>query len=206
MNEGKEVLHDRDLLNHVWHKKGLPLAKHKLGGVYSFLIGNRFKTKQRIYFTQCRVMDLLAAGYALVSAKSLWLQKRTGEMHRRNIPWELWSSPPTPQICKLKTTESWKSKLKAFPKLWKYHDAFALLLYSSTETGSWVGESWPLPHRALCSTFIQHHKLEIHREIYFYKSSYKTRSSVDLWLSLLVVRLICRNPIALSPVTAIIFR
>lgn len=90
MNEGKEVLHDRGLLNHVWHKKGLPLAKHELGGVYSFLIGNRFKTKQSIYFTKCRVMDLLAAGYALVSAKSLWLQKGTGEMHGRNVPWELW--------------------------------------------------------------------------------------------------------------------
>lgn len=84
------MLYDRGLLNLVWHKKGFPPAKCKLGGVYSFLAGSRFKTKQSIYFTQCRVMDVLAAGYALVGAKSLWLQKGTGQTHRKNIPWELW--------------------------------------------------------------------------------------------------------------------
>lgn len=44
----------------------------------------------------------------------------------------------------------------AFPKLWKY--TFAFLLYSSTNPASWVEEEllW-----TLCSTFIQHCKLEI---------------------------------------------
>ena len=71
MNEGKEMLHDKGLLHLVWNKKGLPLAKLRLGGVYTFLTGSRFKTMQRTYFTQFRLMDLLAAGYVLVGAKSL---------------------------------------------------------------------------------------------------------------------------------------
>lgn len=105
------MIYNRGLLNLVWHKKGLPLAKHELRGAYSFLTGRRFKTKQSLYFTQYRVMDLLAAVYGLVGDKSLWLQKGTGEMHRRNILWELWSSSPTPLTYKLKITEIWESSL-----------------------------------------------------------------------------------------------
>lgn len=178
------MLYDRGLLNLVWHKKGFPPAKCKLGGVYSFLAGSRFKTKQSIYFTQCRVMDVLAAGYALVGAKSLWLQKGTGQTHRKNIPWELWWSPPTPQICKLKPNESWESRL---PKVVEVSWCICLVIILFHRNRILDGRKLALSHGALCSTFIQHCKLESHREIYFYKSSCKTRSSVDMWLSLLVV-------------------
>lgn len=47
MDVGKEVLQDRGLLNLSWHMKGLPPAKHRIRGVYSFLTGSWFKTKQK---------------------------------------------------------------------------------------------------------------------------------------------------------------
>lgn len=52
MDVGKEVLQDRGLLNLVWHMKGLPPAKHRLRGVYRFLTGSLFKTKQKYHTMQ----------------------------------------------------------------------------------------------------------------------------------------------------------
>lgn len=187
----------------MWHKKGLPPAHHQPRGVYSFLTGSRCKTKKIIYFTQCRVMSLLAAGYALAGARSLWLQKESGEIHRRKILWELRSFPPAPQIHKLKTNEGWESSLpKVMERPW--YICFVLILFHKNRILG-AGKS-ALTLRALYSTFIRHWKLEIYRNNYFYKPSCKTRSLVDMWLSLLVVRLICQNPIALSPVMAITFK
>lgn len=187
----------------MWHKKGLPLAHHQLRGVYSFLTGRGCKTKKIIYFTQCRVMALLAAGHALVGARSLWLQKESEEVQRRKIPWELWSFPPAPQIRKLKTNESWESSL---PKVMEIPWYVCFVLIVSHRNRILGGEKSALTLEALYSTFIHHWKREIHRENYFYKPSCKTRSSVDTWLSLLVVRVICQNPKALSPVMAITFK
>lgn len=110
MNEGREMLYGGGLLNLVWYENGLPLAKHQLRCIYSFLTEGRFRTKY-ILHTMQSYGSLLQN--MLVGTKSLWLQKGSGQMHSGNIPWDLWSPPPTPQIQKRKT-ESWERSLPKF--------------------------------------------------------------------------------------------
>lgn len=68
-------------------------------------------------------MALLAAGHALAGARSLWLQKESGEVHRRKIPWSYGHSLTLHKYTNLKQVKVGKA---AFPKSWKYHDTFAL--------------------------------------------------------------------------------
>lgn len=57
----------------------------------------------------------------------------------------LGSCGPPPSLHKYANLKRLKFGKAAFPKLWKYHDAFALLLHSSIETRSWLGETWLCP-------------------------------------------------------------
>lgn len=193
------MLYGGGLLNLVWYENGLPLAKHQLRCIYSFLTEGGFRTKYILHTMQ---LWISASEYVLVGTKSLWLQKGFGQMQIGNIPWDLWSPPPTPQIQKL-TTESWKRSLPKFGQIW----CICLVILSHRNKILGRGESWPYPVGLLLdSMFTPHCKFEIQRETYFYKTNYRTRSSVDMWTWLLVIKLICPKPIILPPMMVVIFR
>lgn len=166
MNQGRkrEVLYDGSLLNLVWCGNVLLLAKKKTSRRHSFITEAGLK-QRKVYTSHSEEFwTSLLQDVCLVCSWSLWLQKETGQMHCRNVPWELWSSL-TPQISKLEATDGWESSL---PQTGKILRCIFFILVFHRNNILCRGDVWLLHLK-----FTLHCKFEIQRWIYFYITSHK---------------------------------